>query len=90
MTFTGPSNVDGFCSCKQVYESLKQVTSDVLNSSKNTKVETKPELVTLEKENTKQQGLGKIPGNKRNHSLWVTGASEFFPADVPEKVIQHR
>ena len=28
----------------------------------------------------------KIPGNKTNHSLRVTGASEFFQAGVPENV----
>ena len=31
-----------------------------------------------------------IEGNKTNHSLWATGASELFHANVPEKMIQKR
>ena len=33
---------------------------------------------------------GQISGNKTNHSLRATGASELFQAGVPEKVIQER
>ena len=31
-----------------------------------------------------------IEGKKTNHSLWATGASELFHANVPEKIIQER
>ena len=31
-----------------------------------------------------------IEGNKTNHSLQATGASELFHANVPEKMIQER
>ena len=32
--------------------------------------------------------LGNLQGHKTNHSLWATGTSELYKAEVPEKIIQ--